>query len=663
LRKRAEIDGLRAVAVIPVILFHAGFGAFSGGYVGIDIFLVISGYLITTIIITDLKAESFSLANFYERRARRILPALFFVMLVSLPFAWFYLMPKDIEAFAKSLVAVSTFTSNFLFWSEAGYFDTAAELKPLLHTWSLAVEEQYYILFPLFLMLFWRFGTRFLLVACAVLGVASLAAAHVGAYTLPAGNYYLLPTRGWELLLGVFAAFYLAGRGASGFSPRVNQALSLVGAALILVAIFAFDSETPFPSLYALVPTVGALLIILAAREGTIVWRVLSNRLLVGIGLISYSAYLWHFPLFVFARHRSLDAPEPWVMAVLCVVTLPLAYLSWRFIENPFRDKSKTSRVQIVGFGAAAAAGFIALGLFGATSGGFPGRGDNPLLTADLNTALTFALTDEAGEVCYDRKRDFCVFRKEGSTAWVQILGDSHAATLAPDLVARLRPHANVASLTNSQCWPMIGFKKHSRFGFPDRDCTPEIQQQRLDAVLARENSITVIAGRLPVYLTGHSFDNQDGGQEEDNFLLTRPLTDKTLEEGVRDYIERLLAAGHRVLLVYPIPEVGFDVPRQIFRLTMLGDWQAGETVLTTRSDVYRARNADAFALLDTIDHPGVARVYPHKLFCDNQIAGKCVVNDSGQVFYHDDDHPSSAGVALINAPIAEMIEAMLAAE
>jgi len=350
-------------------------------------------------------------------------------------------------------------------------------------------------------------------------------------------------------------------------------------------------------------------------------------------------------------------------MAVLCVVTLPLAYLSWRFIENPFRDKSKTSRVQIVGFGAAAAAGFIALGLFGATSGGFPGRGDNPLLTADLNTALTFALTDEAGEVCYDRKRDFCVFRKEGSTAWVQILGDSHAATLAPDLVARLRPHANVASLTNSQCWPMIGFKKHSRFGFPDRDCTPEIQQQRLDAVLARENSITVIAGRLPVYLTGHSFDNQDGGQEEDNFLLTRPLTDKTLEEGVRDYIERLLAAGHRVLLVYPIPEVGFDVPRQIFRLTMLGDWQAGETVLTTRSDVYRARNADAFALLDTIDHPGVARVYPHKLFCDNQIAGKCVVNDSGQVFYHDDDHPSSAGVALINAPIAEMIEAMLAAE
>ena len=400
MRKRAEIDGLRAVAVIPVILFHAGFGAFGGGYAGIDIFLVISGYLITTIIITDLRAERFSLANFYERRARRILPALFFVMLVSLPFAWFYLMPKDIEAFGKSLVAVSTFISNFLFWSEAGYFDTAAEPKPLLHTWSLAVEEQYYILFPLFLMLLWRFGMRFLVIACAILGVASLAAAHIGAGTLPAGNYYLLPTRGWELLLGVFAAFYLACREESGFSPRADQALSLLGAALILVAIFAFDSETPFPSLYALVPTVGALLIILAAREGTIVCHVLSNRLFVGIGLISYSAYLWHFPLFAFARHRSLTEPELWLMAALCVATLPLAYLSWRFNENPFREKSKTSRVQIVAFDGAAAAGFIALGLFGAMSGGFPGRGENSLLTADLDTALTFVLKDEAGEVC-----------------------------------------------------------------------------------------------------------------------------------------------------------------------------------------------------------------------------------------------------------------------
>ncbi len=660
LRKRAEIDGLRAVAVMLVILFHAGFEAFSGGFVGIDIFLVISGYLITTIIITDLRAENFSLGNFYERRARRILPALFFVILVSLPFAWFYLLPKDIEAFGKSLVAVSTFTSNFLFWSEAGYFDTAAEFKPLLHTWSLAVEEQYYILFPLFLMLFWRFGTRFLLIACALLGIASLVVAHIGAYTLPAANYYLLPTRGWELLLGVFAAFYLAGRESSGFSRLANQALSLAGAALILVATFAFDSETPFPSLYALAPTVGALLIILAAREGTIVWLVLSNRVLVGIGLISYSAYLWHFPLFVFARHRILGEPEPWLMAVLCVVTIPLAYLSWRFIEKPFRDKSQTNRVQIVGLGATLAVGFIALGLFGAMSGGFPERGDNPLLTADLSTPLTFALTDDAGELCYDRGRDFCVFRNDEDAAWVQIVGDSHAATLAPDLVARLRPHVNLASLTNSQCWPMIGFKKHSRFGVPDLDCTPEIQQQRLDALLARENSIIVIAGRLPVYLTGQCLNNQEGGQEEDNFLLTRSLTDKTVKEGVRDYIDLLLAAGHRVLLVYPIPEVGFDVPRRVFQLTMLGDWQAGKTMLTTRSDVFHERNADAFALLDAVDHPGVVRVYPHELFCDNQVAEKCIVNDGGNVFYHDDDHPSSAGAVLINTRIVEKIEDML---
>jgi peptidoglycan/LPS O-acetylase OafA/YrhL len=663
LRQRAEIDGLRAVAVIPVILFHAGFEVFAGGYVGIDIFLVISGYLITTIIIADLKDGRFSLANFYERRARRILPALFFVMLISLPFAWLYLMPRDIEAFGKSLFAVSTFTSNFLFWSEAGYFDTAAELKPLLHTWSLAVEEQFYILFPLFLMLFWRFGTRFLLVFFALFGAVSLAAAHLGAYSLPAGAYYLLPTRGWELLIGVFAAFYLAGRGGSGFSPRANQALSLAGAALILIAIFAFDAKTPFPSLYTLVPTVGTLLIILAAREGTIVWRLLCNRMMVTIGLISYSAYLWHFPLFVFARHRSLVEPAPWLMAVLCVATFPLAYLSWRFVENPFRDRRRTSRRQIIGFGVAAACGFIALGLFGAMSDGFPERGENLLLTAEVSAPLTFALKNAAGEICYDRKKDFCVFLKNGSDRWVHILGDSHAASLAPDLVARLKPHTNVSSLTNSQCWPMLGFDMVSRAGVRDQDCTVDIQRRRLDAILATAHSIVVIAGRLPVYLTGHSFNNLEGGREEDNYLQARSRDGRAVAEGVRDYIELLLSAGHKVLLVYPIPEVGFDVPRQIFRMTMFGEWDKGKTVLTTRSDVYRQRTENAFALLDGIRHPAIERVFPHEIFCDEAVVGKCVVNDARTVFYHDDDHPAPAGAALINARIVEKVESMLAAD
>ena len=196
---RREIDGLRALAVVPVILFHAGFQAFSGGFVGVDVFFVISGYLITSIILAELETGTFSVVNFYERRARRILPALFFVMLACLPFAWLWLLPDYLKSFSQSLVAVPVFASNILFWITSGYFEPAAELKPLLHTWSLAVEEQYYVFFPLFLMLTWRLGRRWILSILAVLLVVSLAAAEWGSHAEPVPTFFLLPTRGWEL--------------------------------------------------------------------------------------------------------------------------------------------------------------------------------------------------------------------------------------------------------------------------------------------------------------------------------------------------------------------------------------------------------------------------------------------------------------------------------
>lgn len=208
---RREIDGLRAIAVLPVIFFHAGFGVFGGGFVGVDVFFVISGYLITGIILAELEQGHFSLIGFYERRARRILPALFLVMLLCVPFAWFWLLPGDMKGFAKSLVAVAIFASNFLFWRESGYFDTAAELKPLLHTWSLAVEEQYYLVFPLLILLFWQLGKRWVLFLLGLIFVASFTSAEL---SKPAAAFFLLPSRGWELLVGAFAAFYM---------PRKNE--------------------------------------------------------------------------------------------------------------------------------------------------------------------------------------------------------------------------------------------------------------------------------------------------------------------------------------------------------------------------------------------------------------------------------------------------------
>jgi peptidoglycan/LPS O-acetylase OafA/YrhL len=345
---RKEIDGLRAIAVLPVIFFHAGFEPFSGGFIGVDVFFVISGFLITTLIIEDVRNGRFSIINFYERRARRILPALFFVMLVSIPFAWLWLSPWDLREFFQSLVAISLFASNFLFWNLSGYFDTAAELKPMLHTWSLAVEEQYYVLFPLVVMAGWRLGAKRLFILILLISIASLTLAQSQVRNEPSAAFFLLPARAWELLLGSLAAFMML-FGTKTLQPiyrhhLIIELLGILGLGLILFSMLFFDAQTPFPGLSALVPTIGTALIILFASQTTLVGRLLTIPFFVGVGLISYSAYLWHQPIFAFARHITLDEPSVYLMLLLSLLTLALAYISWRFIEQPFRSRTRFDR-------------------------------------------------------------------------------------------------------------------------------------------------------------------------------------------------------------------------------------------------------------------------------------------------------------------------------
>ncbi|MFM8875477.1 MAG: acyltransferase family protein, partial [Anaerolineae bacterium] len=313
MKYRADIDGLRGIAVIVVILFHAGFETFSGGFVGVDIFFVISGYLITTIILTELDKGHFSLVNFYERRVRRILPALVLVLTVSLIYAWFRLLPVDMEDFARSLVAVSTFSSNILFWQTSGYWETSSDIKPLLHTWSLAVEEQYYLIFPLFLMFMWRFRKRWIFASFILVAILSLAVAQWGAYNKPSASFYLLPTRAWEIAIGAVLAFIFLYKLKIVNNLISNTFLSnimaILGLTMIGYSVFFFDANTPFPSFYALVPTLGTGLIVFFSTSETITGRLLSTKPLVTIGLISYSAYLWHQPLFAFTRLQSLIDP------------------------------------------------------------------------------------------------------------------------------------------------------------------------------------------------------------------------------------------------------------------------------------------------------------------------------------------------------------------
>jgi peptidoglycan/LPS O-acetylase OafA/YrhL len=457
LRYRREIDGLRALALLPVILFHAGFETFSGGFVGVDVFFVISGYLITTIILAELEQGKFSIVNFYERRARRILPALFLVMVVCIPFAWFWLLPSDMNDFSQSLVAVSVFASNILFWRESGYFDAEAEFKPLLHMWSLAVEEQFYVLFPLFLMLFWKLGKRWIFVTLGLVFSASLAVAEWGVLNHSTAAFYLLPTRGWELLIGAFAAFYLSQANRKEFGKGLSDFGGWLGVALILYAVFAYSKATPFPGFYALVPAIGALLFILFATQQSTVARFVGNKVFVGIGLISYSAYLWHQPLFAFVRHRNLLAPNQFVFSILSILALILAYFSWRFIEAPFRKKSLVSRRSIFLYSLVGSFLFIFVGFFGhLTDGKFYGRINSSISDLDLRAKVNYGLSIDC-EGDYNVSSN-CVTSENPE---VMLWGDSYAMHLAKGFVVS-NPSIRLVQKTVSGCGPFLGIAPNS---------------------------------------------------------------------------------------------------------------------------------------------------------------------------------------------------------
>lgn len=361
---RREIDGLRALAVVPVILFHAGFEGLRGGFIGVDVFFVISGYLITSIILSEKEAGVFHLSEFWERRARRILPVLFLVIAACIPAAFLLLDQFELHSFSKSVLAASLFYSNFHFWRDGGYFETAAEMKPLLHTWSLAVEEQYYIFFPILILLAWRFGKRGMVAMLSLIALGSFILCLWASQNKPGAAFFLLPTRIWELAVGALTAFYCFKNKLKTDHGLLGEALSIAGLLLIVVSFLTYSSAIAFPGFYALVPTLGAALLILFATSATRVGRFLSSSLMVGIGLVSYSAYLWHQPIFAFLRHvfeeLSVMAMVLGVCSVFC-----LAFFSWKCIELPFRNRSIIPSARFSKLIVALGAGVIIIGLAG----------------------------------------------------------------------------------------------------------------------------------------------------------------------------------------------------------------------------------------------------------------------------------------------------------
>ena len=354
--------------MVPVILFHAGLPFFGGGFVGVDVFFVISGYLITSIILFEADSGRFSFIGFYERRARRILPPLFMVALVSVPFALLTMVPRDLVNFSKSLVAVSTFTSNVFFSNQSGYFDGNSDLKPMLHTWSLAVEEQYYLIFPLLLMLALRAGRKCVMLLFIAVAIVSFSLAQFGSYNGGAA-FYLLPTRMWELLVGALVAL-VAADPRKWVSGHTIELLGALGIALIAAAVVAYG-RVRYSAIHALAPTIGALLIIAFADKQTFTGRLLGCRALVAVGLVSYSAYLWHQPIFAFARLHWLREPTAGVFLVLSALSVGLAGVTYKLVEQPVRDRKKLGRRGAFVLAGAGAVCLASVGIVGVMAGGF----------------------------------------------------------------------------------------------------------------------------------------------------------------------------------------------------------------------------------------------------------------------------------------------------
>jgi len=357
---RSEIDGLRALALIPVILFHAGFELFSGGFIGVDVFFVISGYLITSILIEDIEKKRFSILNFYERRARRILPALFLVMVFCIPFAFFWMLPDQIKDFSQSLIAVGLFASNIFFQRKNDYFAPNSEEVPLLHTWSLAVEEQYYFFFPIFLIAAWRFKKNRVFWVVVIVSIISFLISELRSNNNVTANFYFTTSRAWELFAGSISAFIVQKKGI-----QKNNAFAFLGIAMIVFSIYEYNEEVPFPSAYTLLPVLGTVLLILYASKGTIVAKFLSLKAFVGIGLISYSAYLWHQPIFAFARIRLNESPSFALMLFLSFTSIVFGYISWKYVEKPFRNKEKITQKKIFKASIIGIILFVIIGLTG----------------------------------------------------------------------------------------------------------------------------------------------------------------------------------------------------------------------------------------------------------------------------------------------------------
>jgi peptidoglycan/LPS O-acetylase OafA/YrhL len=644
LNYRKEIDGLRAIAVIPVILCHAGIFGFSGGYIGVDIFFVISGYLITTIILAELAQNKFSIKSFYERRAKRILPALSAVLIATTVLAYILMPANLLKSYANSLMSVVTFTSNFHFFTTSGYFSTVSDQKPLLHTWSLAVEEQFYLFFPIMLSYLWVKGKKYITQIIIVLSVISLLLAQfLAVNNFSDANFYLIFSRAWELFAGALIA--LTSIQSTQMKNWQREILGFIGLFLIACSIFFFDDNTLFPSFYTLVPIIGTVLIIAFSTADTLTGKFLANRLFVGIGLISYSLYLWHQPFFAFLRLKSIGEPELQLFIAAIALTFICAWLSYQYVEKPFRRKPSSDakpRFTILQYASMSMVLFIVIGLIGVSKRGLQSR----FADSGYIESIKFSPKRKACHYNgrnFEQPEDSC--RYFGKDVTWATFGDSHTVEPAYALAKMLEPKdTGLLHLSFSGCLPSL------LFDVKGSACTEWVKT----ALSYLEKNSTIENVYIGFNYNGFLFGSHRNHypkipNNDPSLLLTAEYSHLGAKEtrelywqGLSQMVERLMASGKTVYLQYPIPELPAHISTILTPFSIFGGGLRFDLKNTTTADYYFTRNNYILAKLNSLDYgEQLIAVKPFKLLCHTT---HCPAVSDGKSLYFDDGHLSIEG-------------------
>ena len=674
---RPEIDGLRAIAVSAVILYHSqiiilGQKPFKGGFIGVDIFFVISGYLITSLILKELiTTGSFSFRNFYERRFRRILPALLVVILASLPFAWMYLLPNSFIDFSKSILYSLGFGSNFYFhFTGQQYGAESGLLKPFLHTWSLSVEEQFYILFPIFLLIIFKFFNKYIIHIFIFGFIISLGIADWSSKNSLSVSFYFIHTRIWELLAGSILAYFEIKQGHRSQNKLFNLIMPSIGLFLIVFTIVFFKLHFPHPSLHSLPAILGVCLIIWFSNSNEIITKMLSTKIFVGVGLISYSLYLWHYPIFAFVRINEIGEGKLPLSLLLIIITI-LSILTYYLVEQPARNKNLNLKL-LSSFITISFIISITFSFNVINKSGYKNRLPEILaknLEQDIFKKNIFEeswrfwhlLKNENGEHCFNNT-DRCSFNTSSSQK-VYLVGDSHAGSIMYDLKNKIidKNYQFITSVVGA-CSYYPGFNMIiSKTGKIDDKCTDEYFQNLKEILSKEKDSIIIFVARFPAHLSNLEF-SQNINDKKVKWHRDYVSVGKynNLQTSFRNEVLNL-SKNNKIILMYPIPEVDFDPNKKIY-LKWIGrenkfSKDLNFEYLTTSYKAYQRRTAKSFELLDSINGDNIYRVYPHTLFCNTAFKDKCMTHDDKIVFYIDNHHPSLKGSHFINELIIKEIE------